>query len=148
MLIIDKLPQIIAGATFLVFVLAFVHEFAYFQVVGSQFQSLMTATDYLVSAISWMPFIGLVLFIVTLAILAVARLIEGRPHQEMMATSKRYRRFVFVMETFFGTGAAVGFAIAVLLFGNPYLLNLLQSLVAVGLIAFLFWLKKFELFGR
>ena len=77
-----------------------------------------------------MPLLGVVLFLVALGAVAVARWTEGRTHDEMKSTSTRYRRFAFVMEMFFGSATAFWLAIAVLLFGNPYVLNLGLGLTA------------------
>lgn len=146
---LDKLPQIVAGVSFLVLVLAIVHEYAYFMVVGPQYQSLMSATDYLVSALSWMPFIGISLFIVGVAMLSFARLAQGRSHPELLESSKHYRRvFAPMLDTLFGSATAFGLALAVLLFGNPYRLGWAQNIVSVGLVSFLFWLQKLDLFAR
>jgi hypothetical protein len=46
----------------MVLVLAFVHEWAFYDVIGSQFRSLVSITDYFNSAIAWLPFavVGLI----------------------------------------------------------------------------------------
>jgi hypothetical protein len=48
-------PAIAAIVSFFVLSLAFVHEMAFYSVVGEKFQSLMGVTDYFSSAISWLP---------------------------------------------------------------------------------------------
>jgi hypothetical protein len=145
----DKLPQVIAGATFLILTLAIVHEVAYFAVVGWQFQSLMSATDYLVSALSWMPLVFVCILMVALLSLTFVRFTEGRQPTELRSsTDKRFRVLVFVMDTFFGPAAAFGFATAAILWGNLYQLYLAESLMALATVAFLFWLSKFQLFER
>jgi hypothetical protein len=149
MKIIEKLPQLITGVSFLVLTLAIVHEISYFALVGPQFQSLMSATDYLVSALSWMPLLGVVLFLTALATAAFARWTEGRTHDEMISTSKAYRRFAYpAMNALFGSTTVFAVAITILLFGNPYVLNASMGLASFGAVTFLFWLKKFEPFGR
>jgi hypothetical protein len=145
----DKLPQLIAGATFLVLTLAIVHEVAYFAVVGWQFQSLMSATDYLVSALSWMPLVLISFLVVAVLSLAFVRFTEGRSPTELRSsTDKRFRVLASVMDTFFGFTAAFAFAVSAILFGNLYQLYLAQGLVAIATVTFLFWLGKFQLFER
>src|SRR4051794_700759 len=118
--ILDKLPQIVAGVSFFVLVLAIVHEYAYFAVVGAQYQSLMSATDYLVSALSWMPLLEIALFIDAIGFLAFGRLAQGRSHQELMSSSTSYKRvYSPLLDTFFGSGTAVILGIGVFLLGNP-----------------------------
>ena len=133
--IFDKLPQIVAGVSFMVLILAIVHEYAYFAVVGAQYQSLMSATDYLVSALSWMPLFAIVLFIVAIGALAFARLAQGRSHQDLISSSTSYKRvYSPLLDTFFGSSTAVILGVGVLLLGNPYRLGWAQSLISVGLV--------------
>jgi hypothetical protein len=146
MRIIEKSPQIFALVTFLVLVLAIIHEFAYFAVVGPQFQSLMTATDYLVSALSWMPTLGIAILVLTILSLAFLRWTGGRPVDQMRIESKQYRRFSLVMDTIFGGAFSGAVAGAVILFGNPYDLRFAQSAVALALVTFFIWLGKREIF--
>lgn len=56
-----RLTATIIGATILI---SLVHEIGYFQVIGSEFMQLMSATDYIVSAIRWIPNGLLTLFVV------------------------------------------------------------------------------------
>jgi hypothetical protein len=145
---IDRLPQVIAGVTFFVLALAITHEFAYFAVVGPQFQSLMTATDYLGSALSWMPLLAVLLFFTSLGFLAFVRWSGGRSPQQLRSESKGYRRVSGVMDTIFGAAGTGGMAASVFLFGNWYELGFAQGLASVSLASFLLWLRQFELFER
>jgi hypothetical protein len=140
------LPQLIAGASFFVLILAITHEFAYYQIVGSEFQSLMSATDYLVSSLSWLPLFVVITFAGVVGVLALIRWSGGRPHSEMRETSKPYRRLSHVMELLFGSGTAIATAVVVVLFGNPYDLRLIGGLISVSSVAFVVWLAKTEIF--
>lgn len=64
--LLDIVPSLAAGISFLVLSLAFVHEWAYYYVVGDQFQSLVGITDYFNSAIGWLPWVALGLCTVAL----------------------------------------------------------------------------------
>src|SRR4051812_20056289 len=55
---LSSIPTAAAIASLGVLWLAVVHELAYFGVVAPQFISLMSATDYVASAISWLPSMG------------------------------------------------------------------------------------------
>jgi hypothetical protein len=56
--LLEIIPRVTAAASFMVLVLAFVHEWAFYYVIGNQFQSLVSVTDYFNSAITWMPWAG------------------------------------------------------------------------------------------
>jgi hypothetical protein len=145
---IEKTPQILAGATFLVLVLAIIHELAYFAVVGPQFQSAMTATDYFVSALAWMPLVVIVLLGTGLLLLTLTAWRGDLSHEEAKRHSARYRRATFFMDALFGPAAACGITASVLLFGNPYDLRAAGGLASIGAISFFFWLRRFEVFAR
>lgn len=55
----EMVPVVVATVSFVVLTLAFVHEWAFYSVVGSEFQSLMSVADYFNSAVAWLPWAGL-----------------------------------------------------------------------------------------
>lgn len=57
--LLEMIPGVAAATSFLVLVLAFVHEWAFYYVVGGQYQSLVSITDYFNSAIGWLPWAGI-----------------------------------------------------------------------------------------
>lgn len=53
--ILDQWPKLLAILTFVTIFVTLVHDWGYFLVVGSKFQSLQTTYDYLANAIEWLP---------------------------------------------------------------------------------------------
>jgi hypothetical protein len=70
--VLDKFPTIITASTFFVLVLAVTHEWGYFWVIGTHFQTLMSPSDYLSSGLLWLPYLGIWCFFV----IALSRLQE------------------------------------------------------------------------
>ena len=70
---LDRFPSLLAMATFFVLSLAVTHEWAYYSIIGSHFQSLMSPTDYLSSALLWLPYIA-----VTWAIMGILTALQWR----------------------------------------------------------------------
>lgn len=68
--ILEDAARVIGLLTFAVLWLAFIYEYGFFYVVGRPLQSLMTGTDYMTSAVMWLPssafFLGLGLLIANL----------------------------------------------------------------------------------
>ena len=60
--LLEIIPSVAAATSLMVLALAFVHEWAFYYVVGGQYQSLVSITDYFNSAIGWLPWavLGLV----------------------------------------------------------------------------------------
>jgi hypothetical protein len=148
--ILEKVPQLIAGATFLVLLLAVTHEWSYFDVVGHQFQSLMYATDYLVSALSWLPPIFISSLGLALIWLAASRSAGGRSREELLASSKSYRVIeVALIKPLLGLLIALaGFLGVLVLYSNPYALTPLIVLSSFLWISFLVWMKRSDTFGQ
>ena len=57
--LLQIIPSLAAAISFTVLSLAFVHEWAFYYVIGGQFQSLMSITDYFNSAAAWLPWAAL-----------------------------------------------------------------------------------------
>jgi hypothetical protein len=57
--LLQIIPTLAATTSFVVLSLAFVHEWAFYYVIGGQFQQLVSITDYFNSAISWLPWAAL-----------------------------------------------------------------------------------------
>lgn len=70
-MILERLPSIITAATFSAVSIIVAHEWAYFGVVGPEFQSLYTTHDYLGELIIWIGPV-FVFFIVAAAIYAAS----------------------------------------------------------------------------
>ena len=57
--LLQIIPSIAAAISFAVLSLAFVHEWAFYFVIGGQFRPLMSITDYFNSAAAWLPWVAL-----------------------------------------------------------------------------------------
>jgi hypothetical protein len=57
--LLQIIPTLAAAISFVVLSLAFVHEWAFYYVIGGQFQQLVGITDYFNSAIGWLPWAAL-----------------------------------------------------------------------------------------
>jgi hypothetical protein len=57
--ILEKFPGILALLTVILLVMSVSHEYGYFWVVGSHFQTFLSTTDYLANGILWLP-LGLI----------------------------------------------------------------------------------------
>jgi hypothetical protein len=53
--LVGIVPSVTAAMSFMVLILAFVQEWAFYWVIGGQYQSLVSITDYFNSAIGWLP---------------------------------------------------------------------------------------------
>jgi hypothetical protein len=53
--VLKQLPTVAAAISFSILTAAFVHEWAFFYVIGVQYQAFMSVTDYFNSAVSWLP---------------------------------------------------------------------------------------------
>jgi hypothetical protein len=56
--IMEKIVPVAGALTVAVLVLSVIHEYGYFIVIGTGFQSLLGPSDYLSNAILWLPIIG------------------------------------------------------------------------------------------
>jgi hypothetical protein len=61
--IIESAVSVGAALSLMVLVLAVVHETTFFLIVGYQFQALMSPTDYMFSALGWLPIVIILLVI-------------------------------------------------------------------------------------
>lgn len=59
MKLMEAVPALAATISFVVLTLAFAHEWAFYSIVGTDFQALMSVADYFNSAVSWLPWAGL-----------------------------------------------------------------------------------------
>jgi hypothetical protein len=53
----------IVGSVIAILVMSLAHEYAYFMAIGSQFQALLTTTDYLTNGVVWLPLGMLFLYV-------------------------------------------------------------------------------------
>jgi hypothetical protein len=60
----QDITKYIAGITFSVLILAVAHEWAYFNIIGEQFQSMMGVYDYFQASTLWLPYVVIAAFIV------------------------------------------------------------------------------------
>jgi hypothetical protein len=140
--LVGTVPNIVAAVSFLVLVLAFVHEWAYFHVIGGQNQSLLSITDYFNSAVGWLPWVG-----VGLAIATLMRLTDVTRHIPDDAKSAFYRkhkiRWVFERLPYHFVFWSLVLAGAFqFLFGDWYTRAALEFLV------FFIWGKIFQLLAK
>jgi hypothetical protein len=64
MKILEDFGKLLAFSSFVVLALAVTHEWAFFYIIGRQYQPLMTAYDYLTTTLSWLPAsIAIMLFV-------------------------------------------------------------------------------------
>jgi hypothetical protein len=59
---LDNFAAAIGMATVGLLLLSVTHEYGYFWIVGSKFQTLLSTTDYFSNAILWVPFMTLVMY--------------------------------------------------------------------------------------
>jgi hypothetical protein len=75
---LDYAPKAVAAFSFALLTLTIVHEWGFFWVIGPYFQSLVSAYDYLSSAVLWLPQnLLIILAIVIIRALAI-KLTQGR----------------------------------------------------------------------
>ncbi len=53
--LLDNFAAVLGSATIGLLLLSITHEYGYFWVVGSKFQTFLTTTDYFSNAILWVP---------------------------------------------------------------------------------------------
>jgi hypothetical protein len=70
---LEKAPQLIAAVTAVILCMSVVHDAGYFLVIGREFQSFMSPTDYIASAITWLPLVLLSVAFVGMVQLALGR---------------------------------------------------------------------------
>ena len=58
---VRRIPALIALLSVFALIASVLHEWAYFSVIGPQYQALLTSTDYLAHAIFWLPLAALIL---------------------------------------------------------------------------------------
>jgi hypothetical protein len=63
---IGDVPAIVGGVSATSLLLSATHEWAYFDVIGSKYQSLMTITDYFGAAVEWLPAVILMMVFATI----------------------------------------------------------------------------------
>jgi hypothetical protein len=107
----ERFPTILALTSFAVLITTVVHEWGYFLVVGTHFQTLVSATDYLSNSILWLP--------QTLALSGGAwasayAMAKIAPPDEYRTTATFSKYFVF--------GAALFFSVVEPLIGIPIFL--------------------------
>ena len=59
---LNSFAAIIGIATVALLLMSLGHEYGYFWIVGSKFQTFLTATDYLSNAVLWLPSVALALY--------------------------------------------------------------------------------------
>jgi hypothetical protein len=88
------IPAMAAATSFMVLVLAFIHEWAFYFVIGGQYQSLVSVTDYFNSAIGWLPWA--VLGILTALLLELMDPARNIPLEDMDDYHRTHRlRWLF-----------------------------------------------------
>lgn len=136
----------VAILTFAVLWLAFSYEYGFFYLVGRPLQGMMNATDYIASAVLWLP----------LAVVAYAggvgwhflmrRLENFRPQSEIRAAYRTPRRAWIAIDLpytlIYWMIAAGGFLN--LFFGNPYVFTLTPLALAVTWFVFCVWFFKHD----
>lgn len=59
---LDNFAAVVGSATLALLLFAVCHEYGYFWVIGSQFQTFVSTTDYFTNSTQWVIFAGLVLY--------------------------------------------------------------------------------------
>jgi hypothetical protein len=58
---LDNFAAILGAVTVSLLLLSVTHEYGYFWIVGSRFQTFLTTSDYFSNAILWLPWLPVVL---------------------------------------------------------------------------------------
>lgn len=109
--ILESIPSAATAISLVVLTLAVIHETAFFLVVGYQLQALMSPTDYLFSALWWLPWVIVSTFLGYLIPVPASRKTraivekeeESRTSDEIIALAavrKRIKRITFAILIF------------------------------------------------
>lgn len=143
-------PATIAAISFAVLCLAVTHEWAYFLVVGTQFQALMSATDYFTSSLFWLPLIIIGITGAALINLVLRRLENFRTEEEIAASFKspkqawRARRLPEVLST----TLIICLGLFQLIFENVYQIGVLSVAFGIAWLWLFIWIIKHEKVGK
>jgi hypothetical protein len=75
---LEKAPQLIAAVTAVILCMSVVHDAGYFLVIGREYQWFMSPTDYIASAITWLPLVLLSVTLVGMLQLALGAALKFR----------------------------------------------------------------------
>ena len=92
--LIDNLGKFIAALSFALLTVAVLHDWGYFWVLGSRFQSIQTPYDHLANAIEWLPlylFLFLLSLLFTFALHALIRKPEGHAFPSGIMEKTRWK---------------------------------------------------------
>ena len=89
---LGSISTITAASSFGIICVAFIHEWAYFGIVGRQFQSVISPSDYITNAIGWLPLFAAAIAFAHTNDLFTRRLEGFRSQTEMRALYKTPKR--------------------------------------------------------
>jgi hypothetical protein len=78
--LIDNLGKFIAALSFALLIVTVFHDWGYFSVLGSRYQSIQTPYDHLANAIEWLP-LHLAIFLVAFLFSLVLRALIRKPEE-------------------------------------------------------------------
>jgi hypothetical protein len=133
---LGSISTIAAALSFGVLSIAFIHEWGYFGIVGRQFQTFMSASDYVASAVGWLPLMVAVLVAAYVNEHFTRRLEGFRTESEIAASFETPRRWWWAREApWFFLPWIILFNAAIVL----VMLNIYQFGEAIALGATIIW---------
>jgi hypothetical protein len=123
---VDNFPKWIAIGSVLALAIAVSHEYGYFAIVGSYFQTVVTTYDYLANAVLWMPY--------SAALFGIVSIIEEQFQKPKIGVRPKLSKMAWFLCAvvavpgaflwFYGGALPVYSAIVILAIGIIYLANL------------------------
>jgi hypothetical protein len=98
--LLENGPKVTALVSFAVLMLTVFHDWGYFWIIGSKFQSLQTTYDYIANSITWLPLSLAILAIYVISLGALFEFISRRtPNQRsaVQVAKARFRRPLFFL---------------------------------------------------
>ena len=139
----EILSKAAAVVTFLVLWLAFFYEFGFFTIVGRQLQNLLSGSDYLASAVLWLPataFFSMIGLGIALTFSRADHFLTGAEIKKV--NPKRYYLNNFPFDLTYYMLIGVGFL--QILFGNPYDLSAGALTLAFLWLTFSSWFLRHD----
>jgi hypothetical protein len=147
---LGAVPTFAAASSFAVLLLAFIHEWAYFLAVGPQFQLLLSPSDYLNSAIGWLPALIVMAFVMMAIDLGGRRMMGFVTDDEITLKIKthyakeRWKRWIATAAHNLIPISLFSLGLFDLLFDNPYNIGFGSYTMAAAWGFFCSWVYRHE----